>query len=784
MGLTVSMNVSVKYGKDGTQKATIPEKGYIGTFSPKDVKCEESGKVINESIDNPLGYESLDNFLKGGKDIVFIVNDGTRPTPTAKVLEALSKRMDLKKARFLIATGTHRDMTAEEYDFVFGPLYKDLKDRIISHDAKKSECVYLGKSKNGTPMNVNKIAVDADRLVIITSVEPHYFAGYTGGRKSFLPGVASYETIETNHKMAMRMEAQSLVLKGNPVHEDMMDALEVVKGKKIFSIQLVLDRHQEIYRAVSGELNAAFDKAVGFANEVFSVPIPKKADVVISVAPYPMDVDLYQSQKALDNGKWALKEGGKIIMVSKCREGIGHPTFLTQLSSSKDPKKVLENLSREYKLGYHKAAKMAEIATWADIWAVTDLDPKILSDANIRPFKSLDEAVKAALEWKKDAEFIILADGSVTIPKVKDEDDFKAEKIKELANALNTCTMCGFCKSVCPSFKAINWDSALSRGRIILTYGLLRGDIQPDESVIKNMYTCTTCADCVRRCPSKVDIVEIIEMCRADLVKNGHMLPKHKAMVDSVKKYGNPYKEAVPVAQTLGRKPHNAPYAYYAGCTATYRSKKTAAATLSILDKLKVDYTVLDESCCGSVLQRVGVDQKEITPMMQKNVDAIKALGVKTLVLSCAGCYRMFKLEYPKYVDVPFEVLHIAEFLAKQDLKLKPLGGTITYHDPCHLGRHCNVYDAPRDVLKKFPDIKFKEMAFNRSTSHCCGGGGGVRSAYPEEAAEMANNRLDEANFADTIVTACPFCVTNLSAAKGDRKAEVVDLVELVDQHL
>ncbi len=415
---SVSMIINVKYGKDGTQKATVPDSGYIGTFSPKDVKCGEADKVINESIDNPIGYESLDAFLKGGKDIVFIVNDGTRPTPTAKVLAALSKRMDLGKARFLIATGTHREMTAEEYDFVFGPLYPKLKDRIHSHDAKKSECVYLGKSKNGTPMNVNKMAVDADRLVIITSVEPHYFAGYTGGRKSFLPGVASYETIEANHKMAMRMEAQSLVLKGNPVHEDMMDALEVVKGKQIFSIQLVLDRHQDIYRAVSGELNGAFDKAVGFANEVFSVPIPSKADVVISVAPYPMDVDLYQSQKALDNGKWALKEGGKIIMVSKCREGIGHPTFLTQLSSSKDPKKVLENLSKEYKLGYHKAAKMAEIATWADIWAVTDLDPKILSDANIRPFKTLEEAVGAALDWKADAKFIVLADGSVTIPKV------------------------------------------------------------------------------------------------------------------------------------------------------------------------------------------------------------------------------------------------------------------------------------------------------------------------------------------------------------------------------
>ncbi|MCL2712082.1 MAG: nickel-dependent lactate racemase [Methanomassiliicoccaceae archaeon] len=412
------MMIDIKYGKDGTQSIDVPDKNMIGIFYPKDVECRPSDEVISEAVDNPTGFDSLSEFLKGGKDIVFIVNDGTRPTPTAKVLDALSKRMDLREARYLIATGTHRDMTEEEYNFVFGPHYAKLKDRIICHDAKASECVHLGRSKNGTDMEVNKIAVDADRLVIITSVEPHYFAGYTGGRKSFLPGVASFKTIEQNHKLAMRMEAQSLVLKGNPVHEDMMDALEVVKGKKIFSIQMVLDRHQNIYKVAAGELNKAFNTAVGWANEVFSVPVPEKADLVISVAPYPMDVDLYQSQKALDNGKWALKEGGKIVMVSKCREGIGHATFLQQLSSSKDPRIVLEDLGKEYKLGYHKAAKMAEIMVWADVWAVTDLKKELISSANMRPFDTVADAVKEAFAQRPDARVLILMDGSVTIPKV------------------------------------------------------------------------------------------------------------------------------------------------------------------------------------------------------------------------------------------------------------------------------------------------------------------------------------------------------------------------------
>jgi len=362
--------------------------------------------------------------------------------------------------------------------------------------------------------------------------------------------------------------------------------------------------------------------------------------------------------------------------------------------------------------------------------------------------------------------------------------EFKAEKIEKVKEALTTCTMCGFCKAVCPSFKSIGWDSALSRGRIILTYGLLVGDLEADESVVENMYTCTTCADCVRRCPSNVDIVEVIEMCRSDLVKNGHILPKHKAVVDSLLKHNNPYSEQVPVVKTLGMEPRKAKIGYYAGCTATYREKKISESTISILKKLGADFTIVDEVCCGSVLQRIGADE-QVPDLVKKNVEAIKSLGIETLIISCAGCYRMFKHEYPKFMELPFEVLHIAEYLAKQDLKLKPLGNVkVTYHDPCHLGRHCKVYEPPREVLKKFPGIEFKEMKFNKSASHCCGGGGGVRAAYPAEAKDIAGTRIEEAEFADIVVTTCPFCVSNLSSGAGDRKIKVVDLTELVDTHL
>ncbi len=412
------MRVDIRYGRDGCESVHIPEERFIGTFQPNEVLSRPAEEEIGAALNSPFGGESIESFLEGGEDILFIVNDGTRPTPTAAVLKALSKRVDLGKARFLVATGTHREPTEEEYQMIFGDLLDELRGRIYSHDSVNDPMVDLGRSKNGTPMEVNKMAVDADRLIIITSVEPHYFAGYTGGRKSFMPGVASYRSIEINHKMAMRPEAQALVLEGNPVHEDMMDALEVV-DKRIFSVQVVLDRHQDVYRAAAGELHQAFFQAVEWANEVFSVDIPEKADVVISVAPYPMDVDLYQSQKALDNGKWALKEGGTIIMVSKCREGVGQDAFLDQLCSCADPRELIERLNLEYRLGYHKAAKMAEISTWAKVSAVTDLDPELMERAGLRPFPSVQAALRAACEENPGARILVLTDGSITIPRVR-----------------------------------------------------------------------------------------------------------------------------------------------------------------------------------------------------------------------------------------------------------------------------------------------------------------------------------------------------------------------------
>jgi nickel-dependent lactate racemase len=413
------MKIRIPYGKEKVD-VEVEENRIVGIVEPNVVSIDDETKTIRKGIEQPINSRSFDEFIADAGDLLFIVNDYTRPTPTAKILEVIYPKAKDKNTSFIIATGIHRAPTEEEFKFIFGNYHDLLKDRIYVHDARKDEdMVYLGISSTGTEMYVNKIGVEAHKLVTIGSVEPHYFAGYTGGRKSFLPGIASYKTIEQNHKHALSPRAQTLVLEGNPVHEDMVDALKTIEGKEIFSIQTVLDGEKRIYHCTSGHIHDSFLMAIEKAHEVYCVDITEKADIVVAVAGYPSDVDLYQSQKALDNGKLALKEGGIIILVSECRSGIGEEAYFNLLASSKTPQEALQKIEQGYKLGYHKAAKMAEIATWAEIWGITGLADKDMEQAFIKPCHEVQNALDRAIEKKGEkAKILFLMDASLTVPNV------------------------------------------------------------------------------------------------------------------------------------------------------------------------------------------------------------------------------------------------------------------------------------------------------------------------------------------------------------------------------
>lgn len=400
----------------------IDEERLAGVIESKTVKVRDEAAMLQELLAGETGAPRLRDFLDGaGGPILVIVNDATRPTPSGRVIEIMAADLEGREVEFLVATGSHAVPGEHELEQIFGRTVRErYLERIHSHDAKDdAELILLGETSRGTPVWVNRRVAEARDLLLINSVEPHYFAGYTGGRKSLFPGVAGYATIERNHKLALDPAADNLVLEGNPVHEDLAEMVALLADKRIYSIQIVLDHQHRIHSAHVGDLETSWRSAVSHADGHYVVDLPERYDIVVAAAPYPMDYDLYQSQKALENGSLAMKDGGVLILVSKCRHGIGAETFFRLMASAATPDEVLSSISERYVLGYHKAARLAHIAKRGEMWGVTGLPDEDLEAAFIRPFGSVQAAVDAALARKgPKAQVLFLMDASITVPRV------------------------------------------------------------------------------------------------------------------------------------------------------------------------------------------------------------------------------------------------------------------------------------------------------------------------------------------------------------------------------
>jgi nickel-dependent lactate racemase len=401
----------------------FPDENLLAVAEPNEFSLPGDPEALFKKA---LEDQNLPEFLARGTKLLIIINDATRPTPTEVILSGLLPFFNHAKIRtenisLLAATGAHRAPTEEEYRQILGAHYQALRPRCFSHDARnEGDMADLGFTRNGTPILLNKQIFDADRIIITGSVEPHYFAGFTGGRKAFLPGIAAYKTIQANHKQALSPQARSLALEGNPVHEDMMDALPLIKAP-VFSVMTVLDKEQRTAAVYAGDILSSFYAAVETARKIFCVPVPALADIVVAVAKFPMDIDLYQSQKAIDNGGLALKDGGTLILVSSCRDGIGDEAYAKLLAQAASPAEAIRKIEAGYKLGYHKAAKMAAVSERALIKAVTELPEQRLKSMFIEkaasPQAALDEALeKARAGGTAIPKVLILPDGCVTVP--------------------------------------------------------------------------------------------------------------------------------------------------------------------------------------------------------------------------------------------------------------------------------------------------------------------------------------------------------------------------------
>jgi nickel-dependent lactate racemase len=409
--------VRVPYGQ-GWVTVNCPEENLAGICFPNEVPQQDEREVLEQALAHPIAAGTLGAFLADSGDCLCVVNDATRPTPTARILNHLAGEIKGSPLHFLVATGSHRPPTPAECAGIFGPWSEQFQKHIFVHDARAdTEMVPLGTTVHGTPLALNRRVVEATKLVAISSVEPHYFAGYTGGRKSFFPGAAAYATMEHNHRLALGQGAAPLALEGNPVHEDLVEAMDALEEKEIYSLQVVLDRAHRICAAFAGSLEGSFAAAAQKARAVFAVEVSEQADIVVTIAPAPMDIDLYQAQKAIEHGRLALKEGGILILVSRCPMGVGNEGFHRLLSRATDPEEVFALIEGAYTLGDHKAAKIADLAMEAQIWGVTDLDPAILEQAFIKPYPDLQEALNAAIKEKgPHAQVLFLMNGSMLVP--------------------------------------------------------------------------------------------------------------------------------------------------------------------------------------------------------------------------------------------------------------------------------------------------------------------------------------------------------------------------------
>jgi len=398
--------------------------------------------------------------------------------------------------------------------------------------------------------------------------------------------------------------------------------------------------------------------------------------------------------------------------------------------------------------------------------------------------------------------------------------DFKPkEKFKHLAKIgpdVLQCIACGDCREqtdytanpqkwgVCVARdNTSGFEPFFSRGKMQIIRSLWQGKLELSRDMADVIFQCPTCKACADACAYDMDNVALYEALRAELVDAGCGLeahiPMNKAMVELLNPYERDNKLKSKWKENLDFKVKDASMEtaevlYFVGCTSalTPDIESVAINTAKVFKKLNVDFSVLGEHevCCGSVGMRTG-DHKAFNSVARKNYELFKKSGVKTIVTSCAGCYRTLKLDYADYLeDLEINVLHTVEFLNEiineKNIQLRNLGLNVTYHDPCHTGRHVGLYEEPREILKKI--VNLTEMRTIKQSANCCGAGGGVKKGFPELALKIAKSRIQEAEEtgAECLVSICPFCYRNLADAIAEMGSnlKMVDLMELVQQAL
>lgn len=418
------VDVWIPYGKTEVC-LRVPTRNFLGVIEPKEKLGVPDARVeVERALREPIDSKRLCEIARPGQKVAVVVDDATRPAPSHVMVPPILDELNRAGVRdedvtVIFGCGVHRAVTREEAVRLLGEGVLN-RVKVLSHDCKASDLVYVGTTRHGIKVYLNRVFAEADVKILTGDICFHYFAGYGGGRKSVLPGVAGEETIKANHAMFLHPNAKTGVLEGNPVHEDMVEAARMAKVD--FILNVVVNAKGEIVRAFAGDLEKAFREGVKLVDEMYRVPVDRRADiVVVSPGGHPADVNLYQAYKGVDSALEVVKRGGVIVLVAECSEGHGNQAFYDWMVKYKDLKAVEREIKRNFILGGHKAyyllralqrAQIILVSAMPDFYAVNVFRLKAARTAN----EALNQAFKIVGE---NAKVWVMPYGNYTLPEVR-----------------------------------------------------------------------------------------------------------------------------------------------------------------------------------------------------------------------------------------------------------------------------------------------------------------------------------------------------------------------------
>lgn len=381
-------------------------------------------ELVRQALENPISSPRLRELAVGVKTALLVTNDITRPMPSKITIPALIDELESANPNIqitiIVASGLHREMTRDE---LIDKMGEDIvqKYKVLVHNAyDKETLVFKGTLEHGTPLWLNRAAVENELIIAEGFIEAHWLAGFSGGRKSIMPGICGCDTVAHNHgpKNVDHLLTRPGLLEGNPAHEEFCEAAR--RAKLQFILNVVLDKDKHISKAFAGDAFAAHEAGCNFVGELMHAPCTKSDITITSNGGYPLDLNLYQCVKGIDTASFATKENGVIIMCCGCREGIGHGGFLKVFSLGSSPEELLEKMHSGEILEYDQWGSQLML-NYAKRFKVIIVSENITAqEAQLMYLDhaaSLPEAIKAAEKYVGGSPiYNIIPEGPVIIP--------------------------------------------------------------------------------------------------------------------------------------------------------------------------------------------------------------------------------------------------------------------------------------------------------------------------------------------------------------------------------